>query len=104
MKLARETHRLEQEIAALKATLAEKMADNTHKLNKLSSMKSESDHIQQLLNEYQNDTSPDQLQEKQARDREDRQKLRNLVTQQSNEIHLLKVSSLFYYCTVVNKD
>merc|ERR1712147_328520 len=78
------------EIAALKEKLAALMHDNTHKLNQLSEMRSESDNIQQLLNEYQNDTRPDELQERQARDREDRQKLRNLVTQQSNEIQLLK--------------
>merc|ERR1719285_239198 len=90
MKLARESHKIELEIAALKEKLASKLHDNTHKLNQLSAMKSESDQIQQLLNECQNDTSPDQLQERQAADREDRQKLRNLVTQQSNEIHLLK--------------
>ena len=95
MKLARESHKIELEIAALKEKLASKLHDNTHKLNQLSAMKSESDQIQQLLNECQNDTSPDQLQERQAADREDRQKLRNLVTQQSNEIHLLKVSRTF---------
>ena len=91
MKLAREEHQMEQEVQLLKADLAELVNKNTHKLNQLSSMKGESDHIQQLLDQYQNDTSPDDIQEKRKKDKDERQKLRNLVANQSNEIQLLKV-------------
>jgi len=90
MKLAREEHQMEQEVQLLKADLAELVNKNTHKLNQLSSMKGESDHIQQLLDQYQNDTSPDDIQEKRKKDKDERQKLRNLVANQSNEIQLLK--------------
>ena len=55
-------------------------------------MKSESDQIQQILDDYSNNTNPDDLQEKRLHDQEERQKLRNVVAHQSNEIQLLKVS------------
>ena len=54
-------------------------------------MKSESDQIQQILDDYSNNTNPDDLQEKRLHDQEERQKLRNVVAHQSNEIQLLKV-------------
>ena len=61
-------------------------------MNKLAEMKSESDQIQQILDDYSNNTNPDDLQEKRLHDQEERQKLRNVVAHQSNEIQLLKVS------------
>ena len=54
-------------------------------------MKSESDQIQQILDDYSNNTNPDDLREKRLHDQEERQKLRNVVAHQSNEIQLLKV-------------
>ena len=74
------------------------------RLNQLAAMKSESDHIQQLLDEYQNDTSPDDLEEKRQKDQEARQKLRNIVSQQSNEIQLLKATILEIYLIIIKNS
>jgi len=90
IKLAREEHKMEQQVQALKADLSKLINDNTHRLNKLAEMKSESDQIQQILDDYSNNTNPDDLQEKRLHDQEERQKLRNVVAHQSNEIQLLK--------------
>jgi len=90
MKLAREEHKMELQVQALKGDLSKLINDNTHRLNKLAEMKSESDQIQQILDDYSNNTNPDDLQEKRLHDQEERQKLRNVVAHQSNEIQLLK--------------
>jgi len=65
-------------------------------------MKSESDQIQQILDDYSNNTNPDDLQEKRLHDQEERQKLRNVVAHQSNEIQLLKVKQSRYESAIMS--
>jgi len=82
---------MDQQLTALKEQLSKKVKDNTIRIAKMSQMKGENYKLQQMLDDAQSLTRPDDTEDRREKDREERQRMRNDVAQQQNEIQLLKV-------------
>lgn len=91
LKLARKEHAMDQQLIALKEQLSNKVKNNTIRVSHMSNMKGEDYKLQQMLDDAQSQTRPDDTEERREKDREERQRMRNDVAQQQNEIQLLKV-------------
>ena len=91
LKLARLEHAADQRLIQLKEQLSQRVQEHTVRVTKLSNVKGENYHLQQMLDDAQLLTQPDETEERKRKDREERQKMRNHVAQQINEIQVLKV-------------